>query len=314
MSAWVQLVIFFAAIALVTAAVLQIIRELVTQRWILIEQRLSGGAQELSAEELLIRPAIPRGSGPIGQFDNWFDRFILETGMQWTSIAAFLAMVAAGIALGGSLFLWKENLILAGAGMFVGMIVAWAIFAYVRYRRLQLIDAQLPEVLELIARAVRAGETLDQAVELVAATAMEPSASELRFCTRQMQLGLSVEATFRALTQRIPLPELRLFAAALVVQRRAGGSLAITLERFARAIRERQAYRRQLRVATAGARWSSMVIVLASILLLIYLFTWQPEYIESFISSPIGKWVFVIALVLEVIGVIWVVTLTRPEV
>src|SRR5262245_22960243 len=283
------------------------------QRRMLIQQRL-GGAQELSAEELLLRPPVVHGGGPVGRFDTWFDRFVLETGLQWSSIAAFLAMVAAGIALGGSLFLWKENLCLAGAGMILGMIAVWAIFAYVRYRRLQLIDAQLPEVLELIARAVRAGETLDQAVDLVAKTAMEPSASELRFCTRQLQLGLSVEATFRALTQRIPLPELRLFAAALVVQRRAGGSLAITLERFARAIRERQGYRRQLRVATAGARWSSLVIVLASVGLLVYLFTWQPDYIQSFISSPIGKWVFAIGLILEVIGVVWVIMLTRPEV
>src|SRR5437867_2536297 len=87
-SAWVQLVVFFAAIALATAAVLQILRELVTQRWIAIEQRLAGGGQEYSAEELLVAPAIPRGSGPIGQFDAWFDRFILETGIHWTSIAA----------------------------------------------------------------------------------------------------------------------------------------------------------------------------------------------------------------------------------
>jgi tight adherence protein B len=313
-SAWVQLVVLFAAIALITAAVLQVIRELVTQRSLLIQQRLSGGAQEMSAEELLVAPTIPRGSGPIGQFDTWFDRFILETGVQWNSVAAFLAMVAAGVAIGGSLFLWKENLILSGVGMFLGMLVVWAIFAYIRYRRLQLIDSQLPEVLELIARAVRAGETLDQAVELVAATAMEPSASELRFCTRQMQLGLSVEATFRALTQRIPLPELRLFAAALVVQRRAGGSLAITLERFAKAIRERHGYRRQLRVATAAARWSSLVIVMASVGLLIYLFTWQPDYINNFLSTRMGQAVFIIAILLQVTGVLWVLSLIRPEV
>src|SRR5262245_5418932 len=112
LSAWVQLVVFFAAIALTTAAALQIIRELIMQRRLLVERRLAGGARELSAEELLVRPPIVHGAGLIGQFDTWFDRFILETGMQWTSITAFLAMVAAGIALGGSLFLWKENFIL----------------------------------------------------------------------------------------------------------------------------------------------------------------------------------------------------------
>jgi len=48
--------------------------------------------------------------------------------------------------------------------------------------------------------------------------------------------------------------------------------------------------------------------------LLFYLFVWQPQYIQTFVESPIGKWVFVIAIILEIIGVLWVVSLTRPEV
>jgi tight adherence protein B len=308
-----ELTIVFGAIALATAAVLLVIRDMVTQRWIAIEQRLSGGPREIGAEELLITTYAPR-SGPVGRFDDWFDRFILETGMQWTSAAAFLAMVAAGIALGGALFLWRENLLVAGVGMLGGILLAAAVFAFIRRRRMQQFDEQLPSVLELIARAVRAGETLDQAVELVAATALEPSASELRYCVRQMQLGLSVDSTFRALAQRIPLPELRLFAAALIVQRRAGGSLAITLERFAKAIRERQAYRRQLRVATAAGRWSAAIIVLLSIGLLVYLFGWRYDYIHSFFDSSLGQMVFMLAIALEIIGVVWVIALTRSEV
>jgi tight adherence protein B len=307
-----ELVAIFAAIALATAAVMMVIRELVTQRWVAIEQRL-GGTRELSAEELLIVPSAPR-TGPIGRFDDWFDRFVLETGLAWAPVTAFLAMVAAGLALGGTLFLWRENFMLAAVGLAAGIALAWAVFWYLRRRRLQKFDEQLPSVLELIARAVRAGETLDQAVEMVAATAMEPSASELRYCVRQMQLGLSVESTFRALAQRIPLPELRLFAAALIVQRRAGGSLAITLERFARAIRERQAYRRQLRVATAAGRWSAAIIVIASIGLLVYLFGWQYEYIRTFLESRLGQTIFAIAIILQVIGIAWVIALTRTEV
>jgi tight adherence protein B len=308
-----ELSIVFGAIALASAAVLLVIRDLVTQRWIAIEQRLSGGQREISAEELLVTTYAPR-TGPVGSFDDWFDRFISETGMQWTSAAAFLAMVAVGIGLGGALFLWRENLLVAGVGMLAGILLAGAIFAFIRRRRLQKFDEQLPSVLELIARAVRAGETLDQAVELVARTALEPSASELRYCVRQMQLGLSVDSTFRALAQRIPLPELRLFAAALIVQRRAGGSLAITLERFAKAIRERQAYRRQLRVATAAGRWSAAIIVLLSIGLLVYLFGWRYDYIHSFFDSSLGRMVFMLAVGLEIIGVVWVIALTRSEV
>jgi tight adherence protein B len=131
---------------------------------------------------------------------------------------------------------------------------------------------------------------------------------------RQIQLGLSIDATFRRLAERVPLPELRLFSAALMVQRRVGGSLAVTLERFARAIRERQAYRRQLRVATAAGRWSTMVIVAACLGLVVYLFGWQYDYVRSFLETRVGQYVFMLAIILQVIGIVWVLALTRYEV
>jgi tight adherence protein B len=166
----------------------------------------------------------------------------------------------------------------------------------------------------LIARAVRAGETLDQGIEIVANSALEPTATELRYCVKQLQLGLSVEAALRSLTLRVPSPELRLFAAALVVQRRTGGSLALTLERFARAMRERHGYRRQLKSATAAARWSTMVIVAASIGIMIYMFIWQFDYVNAFLESRLGWSMLIIAIVLQIIGILWVLSLTKAEV
>ena len=99
-----------------------------------------------------------------------------------------------------------------------------------------------------------------------------------------------------------------------MLQRRSGGSLATTLERFAKAIRERHAYRRQLRVATASSRWAAIVIVTASLGMLIYLFGWQPEYINQFLDSRMGQVVFATALVLQAVGVLWVLSLTQAEV
>jgi tight adherence protein B len=255
-----------------------------------------------------------RGNGMIGRFDSWFDRLIYESGTQVSPVAAFLVMIAAGLLVGGLLFLWQDNLLVASGGLAIGIVLAGALFVYLRRRRMQTIDNQLPEVLELIARAVRAGETLDQGIELVASTGLEPTATEFRHCVQQLKLGLSVDATLRSLTQRVPLPELRLFAAALVVQRRSGGSLALTLERFAKALRERHGYRRQMRSSTASARWSTMVIVAASLGILVYLFVWQPDYINSFLESRLGQTVFAVGIALQIIGILWVLTLTKPEV
>lgn len=314
MDGWLEFGIFFAAIALGTAAVLQVLREVVAGRQAFMAQRLGGGAVEIPPDELVAPLLPPRGNGPVGQFDRWFDRLVLETGTQLSSATAFLVMIAAGLVLGGLLFLWQDNLLLAGGGLAIGMLLAAITFVLLRRWRLQTIDNQLPEVLDLIARAVRAGETLDQGIAIVSSSTLEPTATELRYCLQQLQLGLSVEAALRSLTQRVPSPELRLFAAALVVQRRAGGSLATTLERFARAMRERHAYRRQLKSATASARWSTAVIVAASLGMMIYLFGWQSDYVNAFLESRMGWSALAIAVALQIIGILWVLSLTKAEV
>lgn len=304
----------FVAISLVTGAVLAVARVLMPQRSGYVAQQLGGELAEVLPEEVLPRSTAQRPTGPLGRFDAWFERMISETGTRFSSLAAVLCMLAVGLLLGGGLFVWQENLLLAAAGMTVGILATGGVFYYLRYQRLQKIDSQLPDVLEFIARAVRAGETLDQGIAMVADTAMEPTASELRICVKQLQFGLSMDATLRALTQRVPLTELRLFAAALVVQRRSGGSLATTLERFSKAIRERHNYRRQLKVVTASSRWAAMIIVGASLGMLVYLFGWQPEYVQQFFDSRMGQVVFVTAIVLQVLGVLWVLRLTQAEV
>lgn len=314
MIGWFEFSLFFLAIALGTAALLQVLREMSANRAAFMAQRLGGGTVEIPPDQLLA-PLLPeRGSGVLGRFDRWFDRLILETGTHLSSVTAFLVMLAVGLLVGGVLFIWRDNLLLAGGGMAIGIFLAAVWFVLIRRWRLQKIDNQLPDVLDLIARAVRAGETLDQGIEIASTSALEPTATELRYCVKQLQLGLSVDAALRSLNLRVPSPELRLFAAALVVQRRTGGSLALTLERFARAMRERHGYRRQLKTATAAARWSTMVIVAASIGIMVYMFCWQYDYVNAFLESRLGWSMLIIAIVLQIVGILWVLSLTKAEV
>jgi hypothetical protein len=79
MTGWLEFTIFFAAIALGTAAVLQVLRELSARRTAFMAQRLGGGVVEIPPDQLVVSPLPLRGAGPLGQFDRWFDRLILET-------------------------------------------------------------------------------------------------------------------------------------------------------------------------------------------------------------------------------------------
>jgi tight adherence protein B len=312
-SGWIEFGVYFAAITLGTAVILLVIREYAGRRRAIIEERLGEKEPDLAVEELLVFPTNPAKLGAVGRFDAWFQRLVLETGLAIQALSAFLLLVTGGLLVGGGLFLSTGELLPACLGMLLGMLAALGVLFYLRHRRLKAFDDQLPEVMDLVARAVRAGQSLEQAIDLIAKSGLEPAAREFGICARQLAMGLSMEATLRSLVDRIPLRELRLFSAAIIMQRRTGGSLANTLERFARAMRERHGYRRQLLAATAAGRWSSRVMVAVAVFLLIYLFGFQPEYIHSFISSRTGQIVFAIALVLQAIGVAWVFALTRPE-
>lgn len=308
----VEYILIFFAIALPTAFLLWVLRALA-----------GGGAAaspsaeehepELPVEELLLLEHRPVPRGATGRFDRWFETVVAGTGLDIVPVAAFLLMIFLGILAGGIAWFWTDEPLVAGLAFAVGFFGGAGWLFYLRSRRLQKFDEQLPEVMEVMAQAVRAGQTFDQAVEMVSHSSLKPASTELGVCARKLHMGLSVEETLRALTRRIPLPDVSMFSAAVIMQRRTGGRLATTLERLAQAIRERHGYRRQVRTATAGARWSSTLIVVLAIGLVIYLFGWQQQYVQSFLTTQIGRIVLAIAVVLQVVGIVWVFVTSRPE-
>jgi tight adherence protein B len=126
-------------------------------------------------------------------------------------------------------------------------------------------------------------------------------------------MGLSMDSAMRALTYRAPLPEVRILAATLTVQRHAGGNLPITLERLVRVIRDRISYRRQFRATTAAGRISTIMIALAGPLVFAYLFIWQRDYLREFLELPQGQMLLVLAIVLQVIGLLWIYRLLSTD-
>ena len=215
------------------------------------------------------------------KIDRSFHQMVIETGLDLMPMVAMLALVCVGMAAGSVVFLLQEDLPLAiTAGLLVAAI-GWLCLAVKRGRRIVQIQNQFPDVLQLLARAVRAGESFDQAIALVGEKSAEPLATEFRRAARQMQMGLSLPATMRALVHRVRIMEMRIFATTLSVHRQTGGNLAITLERMARVVRDRLNYRRQLRATTAAGRFSAMLVASAGPLLFAYMFLIQPEYIDS---------------------------------
>jgi tight adherence protein B len=164
-----------------------------------------------------------------------------------------------------------------------------------------------------MSRATRAGESLEQSIALVGQRAGEPLGLEFRRCSRHLQMGLSVSATMRALVHRLPLMDIRIMATTLSVHRQTGGNLALTLERMARVVRDRMNYRQQLKSVTAAGRFSAMLIAMAGPLLFAFMFVFQREYASKLLSLPLGNVLLIIAVVLELVGLVWISRLIRAE-
>jgi tight adherence protein B len=303
----------FVAIALFAAAIALFIRDIIVRRRQLMSDRLRDPRVRDELPRLPVGPEATPATSPLGRLNQWYDALEQENGTDQPPDAVFLWEVVVGLLIGGLIYLWQENIIAAVIGFLIGMNAVTFYFVWARARRRRMIREQLPEVMELMARAVRAGQTLDQAIGLVGETVEQPLRDEFIRCAKHLDMGLSMEAAIRGLTRRAPVPETRILAATLMVQRRAGGSLPVTLERLAHVVRDRLSYQRQFRAATAASKISTLIILLAGPLVLAYMWFWQREYINSFISTPQGYFLLVIAIVLQLIGSLWVASLLRSD-
>ena len=244
--------------------------------------------------------------GMLARFDRGLLRLIEESGLGWGIWTAVLLMVLSGGLAAAVALLWTDDLLITCLAMGLGMIALVPLFIVRRAKRLAKFQQQLPDVLDLLARAVRAGESLEQAVALVGEKTAEPMAGEFRRCSQQLDMGLAIPTVVRSLAGRVPLMEIKIFGATLSVHRQTGGNLALMLERLASVVRDRANYRRQLRATTAAGRTSATLIAMAGPLLFFYLMVFEPEYFGRLTATSLGQTLLLTGVVLEAVGLIWI--------
>jgi tight adherence protein B len=303
----------FLAITLIMAALLLLLRNVVVNRRERTSRRLGldRGLPQLSLLPFSLEQEPARGM--VQKLDRRFSGLVLESGLPMSPQVGLLVALAAGLLTGGIVFIWRDHPLMGIAALVLGMLLTIVYYVWHRARRLTKIQAQLPDVMDLLARAVRAGESLEQAIALVGETALQPLGTEFRRCGSQLEMGLSVESAMRALVLRAPIPEMRILAATLMMQRQSGGNLPVTLGRLSKVIRDRLSYFRQFRAATAAGRFSTLIIGTAAPMIAIYMFIFQRDYVQAFLMSTQGQLLLGVAIVLQVIGLSWIYGLLRSD-
>jgi Flp pilus assembly protein TadB len=127
------------------------------RRQMRMEQRLGLGPTQRRDTPLQISPEFDETGGMAGRVNRGFSRFFAQTGIDMTPDTAFLVAAAVGLLLCGTVLLWRDNMLEAAGALAFGFLSVIAYFRYRRAKRLAEIREQLPDVMELLARAVRAG-------------------------------------------------------------------------------------------------------------------------------------------------------------
>lgn len=247
------------------------------------------------------------------RFNVGFDRIVLESGTGIRPIAAVLLMLLAATLIGGLVFL-VENAPVPGllAALF-GLLIPLVVLAFMRRRRLNQIQEQIPEVLALMSRAVHAGETMEEAVALAGVDTPAPLGPEFTMCARQIGLGVSVSKAMESLGRRVAVSDISVLANILAVHRQTGGNLASTLEHLSGVVRDRASHRRQIRAATAAGRLSAQFIGITGPLLFVVLYFFNRDHLAPLLEMPIGNMLLLAAAILETVGLVWLIQMLHGQ-
>lgn len=190
---------------------------------------------------------------------------------------------------GAALPLFLGRPILAPIGGIVGLFVPRFYVSYLRNSRLNQFNDQLPDVLGLWVNSLRAGYSVQQAMEAVARDAPPPASTEFRRVVSEMAIGVPTEISLNNMLSRIESEDLDLVFTAVNIQREVGGNLADILDTISHTIRERVRIKGEIRVITSSGRITGTVIGLLPVLFSILMMAISPEYMgQLFFGSARG--------------------------
>ena len=178
----------------------------------------------------------------------------------------------------------------------------YLVLHYQRKQRLRNFNRYLPEAIDLMSRALRAGHSVTAAIEIVGEECPEPVRTEFREVYRQQNFGLPAREALLALAQRIPLPELNFVITAMLLQKETGGNLVEVLERTTAVIRERLRIEGEIRIYTAQGRLTGWILSLLPIAMFFLLSLANRGYTRVLIEDATGRKLVYTGLGLMVLG------------
>ncbi|MCD6352366.1 MAG: type II secretion system F family protein [Armatimonadetes bacterium] len=210
-------------------------------------------------------------------------------------------------------FLVKRSLLMAALGAAIAL-PAPLVWVQLRLaKRQRRFQQQLPEVLELIATALKSGYSLPRALELVAAQTEPPMRDEAQRIVDELAVGVALDEALDNLALRQGSYDVRLFAAAVQIQTRVGGNLAEMLIKTAGMIRQRAQLAGEIAALTAEGKLSAGILAALPVVLALAVQHLSPGYLQPLVADPLGRYMTGAGVLLMVSGLVMIKRLITVE-
>lgn len=183
-----------------------------------------------------------------------------------------------------------------------------------RHQRFSKFEQGLPEALDLIVSALRAGHSLGAALGLVSRECPNPVGGEFRAAFDEQNFGLEMRASLDNLIERVPLQDLKMAVTAIIIQRESGGNLAEVLDKTSYMIRQRFRLKKQIQVHTAQGRLTGVILTILPIALGIGLYIINPENMRLLWTRDIGIKLLIGAGVSLLLGTVAIQKIVRIKI
>jgi tight adherence protein B len=269
-----------------------------------MEQHGGERAASMIRERLLSKSATMQSLLERVKWSMRLDVMLLQSGLKWN--VAYLLMLMGGFGLAGLL-----------VGSYFGL--AWPLLLAVtallallpllkvrraRAKRLQKFESQLPDALDMMGRALRAGHAFPTALKMVGEEMSEPLADEFRTVFDEVNFGISMQDALTSLAARVPVTDLRFFVIAVMIQRETGGNLAELLGNISAIMRDRVKLYAQVRVLSAEGKMSAWILSLLPFGAALLIQIINPAFLKVLYTDPTGQKLLIGALTLMAIGVL----------
>lgn len=225
---------------------------------------------------------------------------IFDLSLAMAALAAFAGVGILGIS--GTTMSVGKTLFVAALGAVIFFPAPRLYLRHLKTARMRKFNEQLEDALLSMSSSLKAGFSINQAIEVVADENRKPISFEFRLLMQEIRLGVPLDEALRKMTERLDSPDFELVSTAIITARQTGGELTLILERLASVIRERTRITQRLNALTAQGKLQAYLIGAMPFLLMFAMAYIAPDMMSNFFGNIVGVLIIIGAIILVVIG------------